>query len=65
MAKLDIPRQLSAVSIITCTKRQYCMDTLLRNYSRQNYQNKELIIILNHKDLKMNETSLENDHPCS
>ncbi|MNJ53717.1 putative glycosyl transferase [compost metagenome] len=47
--------QPGAVSIITCTKRRYCMNTLLHNYSRQNYQNKELIIILNHKSLKINE----------
>ncbi|MNO52689.1 Glycosyl transferase family 2 [compost metagenome] len=41
------------ISVITCTKRHYCMDTLFQNYSRQTYKNKELIVILNHKDLKM------------
>lgn len=55
MAKANISNQHNGVSIITCTKRSYCMDTLLRNYSRQSYQNKELIIILNHNNLKMNE----------
>ncbi|WP_055106339.1 glycosyltransferase family 2 protein [Paenibacillus ihumii] len=55
MAKVNISSQQSAVSIITCTKRRYCLDALLRNYSRQNYQNKELIIILNHSKLNMDE----------
>jgi glycosyltransferase involved in cell wall biosynthesis len=41
------------VSIITCTKRRQCMGTLFRNYSRQNYRNKELIVILNHRSLKI------------
>ncbi|MBT2291380.1 glycosyltransferase family 2 protein [Paenibacillus albidus] len=41
------------VSIITCTKRQQCVDTLFHNYNRQNYRNKELIVILNHRDLKI------------
>ncbi|KWX71917.1 glycosyltransferase [Paenibacillus jilunlii] len=45
----------NAVSIITCTKRQKCMDTLFRNYARQSYRNKELIVILNHKNLKITE----------
>lgn len=55
MAKSDASNDRNAVSIITCTKRRYCMDTLFRNYARQNYQNKELIVILNHKNLKMND----------
>jgi hypothetical protein len=29
------------------------MGTLFRNYSRQNYRNKELIVILNHRSLKI------------
>ncbi|AIQ11088.1 glycosyltransferase family 2 protein [Paenibacillus durus] len=55
MAGPDISRTQNAVSIITCTKRRQCMDTLFHNYSRQNYRNKELIVILNHNNLKMNE----------
>lgn len=42
-----------AVSIITCTKRPDCMNRLFDNYSRQTYKNKELIVILNHKDLNL------------
>ncbi|MGM1045709.1 MAG: glycosyltransferase [Bacillota bacterium] len=52
MAGPDISHNQNAVSIVTCTKRRYCMDTLFHNYSRQNYKNKELIVILNNKNLK-------------
>lgn len=45
----------SAVSVITCTERRQCMDTLFHNYNRQTYKNKELIVILNHRNLKFNE----------
>lgn len=44
-----------AVSIITCTKRRQNMDTLFHNYDRQNYRNKELIVILNHPSLKLSD----------
>ncbi|RRJ62700.1 glycosyltransferase [Paenibacillus oralis] len=44
-----------AVSIITCTKRRRFMNALFRNYNRQNYKRKELIVILNHKNLKLHE----------
>ncbi|WDH98649.1 glycosyltransferase family A protein [Paenibacillus urinalis] len=44
-----------AVSIITCTKRRYCMDNLINNFLRQRYKHKELIIILNHHHLKIEE----------
>lgn len=50
-----ISHMQSAVSILTCTKRPECMNTLLDNYSRQNYRNKELIIILNNSKLKLTE----------
>lgn len=55
MADSGISRNKHGVSIITCTKRGQCMDTLFHNYSRQNYRHKELIVILNHDHLKMNE----------
>lgn len=55
MKKQDFSRVMPAVSIITCTKRARCMNTLFRNYSRQKYRNKELIIILNHNDLSLND----------
>ncbi|WP_036711518.1 glycosyltransferase [Paenibacillus pinihumi] len=44
-----------SVSIITCTKRRPCMHTLFQNYSRQNYSRKELIVILNSKNLMLSE----------
>lgn len=37
-----------AVSVITCTKRPECMERLFRNYARQAYPLKELIVIVNH-----------------
>lgn len=43
------------VSIITCTKRRECMRNLSANYSRQSHRNKELIILLDHDSLNMNE----------
>lgn len=55
MARSVISRNQNAVSIVTCTKRRYCMDTLFHNYSRQNYRNKELIVILNNNNLKVRE----------
>ncbi|SEG25077.1 glycosyltransferase [Paenibacillus sp. UNC499MF] len=55
MANHDADRREHAVSIITCTKRRDCMETLFRNYGRQNFRNKELIVILNQDDLKANE----------
>jgi len=41
------PRESNGVSIVTCTNRPACMDTLLRNYGRQRHPHKELIVILN------------------
>lgn len=45
----------NAVSIITCTKRAECMRNLFRNYGRQMYKPKELIVILNDDDLSYSE----------
>jgi glycosyltransferase involved in cell wall biosynthesis len=55
MAGPDLFQPQNAVSIITCTKRRHCLDTLFQNYGRQNYRNKELIVILNHNNLKASE----------
>ncbi|MFD1176414.1 glycosyltransferase family 2 protein [Paenibacillus puldeungensis] len=55
MASPGTSRDKNAVSIIVCTKRRHCMDTLFHNYSRQNYRNKELIVILNKQNLRVNE----------
>ncbi|MGP0584400.1 glycosyltransferase [Paenibacillus timonensis] len=48
----------TGVSIITCTKRRIGMDTLFRNYSRQEHPHKELIVILNHPSLRLSEYEL-------
>ncbi|MCF6136882.1 glycosyltransferase [Pseudalkalibacillus berkeleyi] len=39
------------ISIITCTMRDSCMDNVFQNYTRQNYKQKELIIVLTKKDM--------------
>ncbi|SDC96029.1 Glycosyl transferase family 2 [Paenibacillus sp. UNCCL117] len=49
------PRDKHAISIIACTNRRSCMENLFRNYSRQNFRDTELIVILNHKSLKLDE----------
>jgi polysaccharide pyruvyl transferase WcaK-like protein/predicted peroxiredoxin len=41
------------VSIITCTMRNEFMENLFQNYQRQVWDNKELIIILNHDDMNI------------
>jgi len=41
------------VSIVTCTKRPNCMNNLFRNYARQTYRQKELIVILNDPDMEL------------
>jgi spore maturation protein CgeB len=48
--KEDIP----GVSIITSTNKQKYMDEIFNNYQRQNYSNKELIIILNNDSMPLN-----------
>lgn len=55
MANSTISHSQNGVSIIVCTKRRQCMRALLRNYNRQNYKKKELIIILNHNQLQVDE----------
>lgn len=39
------------VSIITCTNKPYHMNNIFSNYNRQNFKNKELIVILNNNNL--------------
>lgn len=43
----------SAISILTCTKRSECIDTLFDNYQRQNFNPKELIVIINNDSLRI------------
>lgn len=42
-----------AVSVITCTKRFSYIKNVLRNYKRQKWPKKELIIIINNDDINM------------
>lgn len=54
---------ISAVSILTCTKRADCINTLFDNYRRQNFNLKELIVIINNDSLKIDEyTAAEKKH---
>lgn len=46
---------ISAVSILTCTKRADCINTLFDNYRRQNFNLKELIVIINNDSLKIDD----------
>ncbi|WP_340017005.1 glycosyltransferase [Paenibacillus sp. FSL K6-1318] len=41
------------VSIVVCTNRPQFFDNILQNYSRQRYQSKELIIVLNHDRMNL------------
>lgn len=43
----------SGVSIITCTNRPNFFDNILKNYSKQQYRKKELIIILNNDSMNL------------
>ncbi|MEN6462770.1 MAG: glycosyltransferase family A protein, partial [Syntrophomonas sp.] len=47
------------VSIITCTNRPSFMERILANYLRQNYEPRELIIILNNNIMKIDEWTLK------
>lgn len=40
------------VTVITCTKRPGQLRNLFSNFARQSYKNKELIVILHHRDLR-------------
>ncbi len=43
------------ITVITCTNRDSYIDNILKNYSRQNNVNKELIIVLNSDHLNLNQ----------
>ena len=47
------------VSIITCTNKLIYMENIFANYDRQQYEDKELIIILNNNQLNMEEWTEE------
>lgn len=42
-----------SVSIITCTNRPNSIDAVFSNYERQQYENKELIVILNNNTMSL------------
>lgn len=46
---------LEGISVITCTNRKSKMNYLFDNFLRQNYELKELIIILNNNDMSFEE----------
>ncbi|MNI33050.1 Glycosyl transferase family 2 [compost metagenome] len=48
-------KETSGVSIITCTNRPQFFDNILKNYRKQAYKNKELIIILNNDSMDLEE----------
>lgn len=41
------------ISMVVCTMRQNCMKNIFENYSRQKYNNKEMIVILNKNDMEL------------
>lgn len=43
------------ISVITCTNRQNYIDNVFKNFTRQNFKDKELIIILNSNDMNQKE----------
>lgn len=47
--------ELSGVSIVTCTNRPNNMKNVFNNYERQDYNKKQLIIILNNNKMNFNE----------
>ncbi|WP_408010742.1 glycosyltransferase [Pseudalkalibacillus sp. A8] len=43
------------ISVITCTNKEDCLPTILENYKRQTWKDKELIIVLNKDSLSLSE----------
>lgn len=50
---INLNRSDFVVTVVTCTKRQNMADTILTNFLRQNFRPKELIILLNNKDMNV------------
>ncbi len=55
MINKNISDDRQGVSVVTCTNRHHKIDAVFDNFIRQNYINKELIIILNNNDLVLDE----------
>lgn len=54
MATGNVKRgNFQGMSVITCTKRDSYIKTVFRNYKRQKWDKKELIIIINNDDINM------------
>ncbi|WP_051317253.1 glycosyltransferase [Ectobacillus panaciterrae] len=49
------------ISIIVCTKRERAMQNVFENYERQQYEEKELIIVLNYDRMNINNWKKEAD----
>ena len=47
---IDIITSDKGVSIITCTNQENSLNNILKNFQRQNYPKKELIIIINNNE---------------
>lgn len=57
-------KSIDGVTIITCTNRHYFMKNIFDNYIRQNFENKELILILNDDSLPLDKIiELANTYP--
>ena len=59
MGKKNDIDQVEGISILTATNRVDCMENLFANYERQEWTNKELIIILNNDLMDLDEWNIE------
>ncbi|WP_058301101.1 glycosyltransferase [Gorillibacterium timonense] len=55
MRRKKPPLLREGITVLTCTKRPECMHALFRNFARQHYKNKELIVILNHRTQRLSD----------
>ena len=55
----DIIHDNYGISIIIATMRENCMENVFNNYKRQDFQNKEMIIVLNNDKMNLNKWSKE------
>lgn len=52
---------LKGVSIITCTCKLNSLNTIINNYTRQKYSNKELIVVINNNTIDLNNWTMETE----
>jgi len=48
-----IPYKNRSVTVVTCTNKEVFMKNIFKNYSRQSYKNKSLLIVLNNNRLNL------------